>query len=61
MNMTYEKTYFSKKDPPEKMMQNDLGINSRALLTSRFMYFLFFHESMQNVILYQIWIIILHH
>ena len=32
---------FYKKDPPEKMMQNELKINSIALLTSLFRHFLF--------------------
>ena len=48
MNMKYETHIFCIKDPPEKMMQNDLGINSIALLTGRFMYLLFFMKHVKN-------------
>ena len=46
--MKYKKYGFSKKYPPEKMMQNAVKINSIALLTSRFRYFLFFMKSIKN-------------
>ena len=37
----YEMYKFHKKDPPEKILQNELKIDSTALLTSWFRHFLF--------------------